>query len=361
MGIRLKISSPMNNPLSLHIQAVKLGMADLLKGVTPYVGYHHNMNLGDVELYNIAKKYYQINYLAPNIVKRGRYFGLSKMRSPSFYLVGGGTLIFADNILRHCEWLDRHNMKPVFLGTGVLDKLPIGLKLDRWRKILTHARYLGVRGSISSNILNEIDIDSEILGDLGFMVNLHQERSGISNGELVVIPRSIRPSFYQYFEKDMSTRHLLKELVMAALQSGIKVKVLCVSRDDASVLRGWIKTLPSVDYLEYDGDFSKFEKVVSNCGCLVSMRMHPGIFASAWGVPTILLDQRHKFFDSFSVLDSQIADISDPEKLTAQSLLNQVRQKLTEDELTRNNRFNMVKIQAKKQKLFFDQLSSSKY
>ncbi|MDH3711004.1 MAG: polysaccharide pyruvyl transferase family protein [Cyclobacteriaceae bacterium] len=343
----------MNRPLREHYQAARLGVMDLIKGVTPYVGYYQNHNLGDVELYKIVKGFYRGKKIVPDVRNRGKYFNISKIRSKDQYLVGGGTLIFAKNILKACEWLSKYDMKPVFLGTGALDTPPQGEELERWLKIFQQASYIGVRGTISQKILKDLGVQSEVLGDLAFLVNLEQESPLASNNEVVIVPRSIRPSYYEYFEKDMSTRRLLGEFVERCLQEKIPVKILCVCGDDAPIIRGWLESIPAVTYLEYENEFDLFKDTVMASGCLVSMRMHPGIFAAAWGVPTILLDQRHKFFDSFSPLDNPVADILDPESLPVTELLQRVKQKLNESMQNRLERFELVRPLALKQQKFF--------
>ena len=219
----------MSKHLKLHYRAAKLGIRDLVNGITPYVGYHHNKNLGDVELFNLTRELYKGKELATDILKRGPYFSLSKVTSANYYLVGGGTLIFADNVLRACNWLNKAALKPVFLGTGVLDRLPEKKQLDQWLEIFSGAKYLGVRGHISQEILQKIGVKSEILGDLGFLVNLQLDEPLPSNGEVVIVPRSIRLSYYEYFEKDMYHQTLTGQFAGSVSGPEIKSKdSLCI-------------------------------------------------------------------------------------------------------------------------------------
>ena len=346
----------MNHPISAHIRAFKLGVGDFLKGAIPYVGYHNNANLGDVELYRIVENSLS-RPLATDIKTRGRYFGLSKLRASDYYLVGGGTLIFAENILKTCEWLNSQGLKPVFLGTGAGNLPEESMQVDRWKKVFAASKYCGVRGTVSQEILQELDVSCEILGDLGFMVNEELEQPVPTNGEIVVIPRSIRPSYYEYFQKDMKTRELLADFIRMCQSRGLKVKVLSVSEDDAKVVRGWLKQFENISFFEYQDDFSIFRKLIQPAGCLVSMRMHPGIFSSSWGVPTVLLDQRHKFFDSFSPLDHDVISILDPDATSPQALLELAEEMLREAAEDRTKRLHQIKALARHQGQVLDKIN----
>ena len=119
----------------------------------------------------------------------------------------------------------------------------------------------------------------------------------------------------------------------------IQLMVRIKERKNNHLVNGWLKTVVDVEYVQYDNNYQNFKDCIVDAGCLISMRMHPGIFASAYGVPTILLDQRHKFFDSFSPVESEVVQIMDPEKLDAETLVQHVRSNLSESHQDRMHRF----------------------
>ena len=192
----------------------------------------------------------------------------------------------------------------MFLGTGA-SYLPKDERLiERWKKVLAQSPLLAVRGKHSKQALDGLGFDAKICGDLGYLLNLEIDKPATSEDYIVITPRSIRPTIYELYEGDFELRRKLADVIDSCLEAGIKIIVYSVSVDDYSVIRGWVKKWQGrVEYKEYNGDFEEYCNVLSKAKVLMSMRMHPGIFALSLGVMPIELDKRVKFRDSFSLFD----------------------------------------------------------
>ncbi|MEP2671033.1 MAG: polysaccharide pyruvyl transferase family protein [Cyclobacteriaceae bacterium] len=339
----MKLFKNFNQHVPLFFQSVY----DLFTGAIPYVGYPENKNLGDVELLNIAKKHLPYKRYAYNVGKRGRYVRLAVGRN-KYFIVGGGTLMFSRQILDECLILTNLGLVPIFMGTGsgevILDVETVALD---WKEVLSKSPFLGVRGEFTIRALKKIGIDGQLCGDLGYLLNLDFEKPSNFENYVVITPRSIRPTVYEYYEEDFETRKKLKFLIEQLINKGIRVIVNAVSIDDYKVVKAWVKSIRGpIEYIEYNDDFQKYVDLLSKARLLVSMRMHPGIFALAMGVFPFELDGRIKFKDSFSLIENESEDsycLIDPSSITAEALTSKVLEKYySENDDTRLHRFKLV-------------------
>ncbi|MBL7860724.1 MAG: polysaccharide pyruvyl transferase family protein [Cyclobacteriaceae bacterium] len=349
------------NSVKLNTNLLVRSLQDYVWGTVPYMGYPANSNLGDVELFNLAKKYLPFKSFSSTIPDRGRYVKLAAARH-HYFLVGGGTLMFSEDILRKCEIMIQNGSVPIFMGTGVGDLPKNESLVNRWINILKQSPVRAVRGTYSFETLKKLGVESSICGDLGYLLNLEFETPVPDQGYIVIVPRSIRPSAYHLFSEDFEIRKKLEVLIDNLLSKGIKVIVYAVSEDDYPVTRGWIASRKSlVEYREYANNFNEFNRVLSQARVLVSMRMHPGIFSLSMGVLPIELDNRVKYTDSFSLFNNdgglKMVDLIDPSSIAATALVDRVlEQYQAENQETRRNRFDAVRPVAVKQKEFCESL-----
>lgn len=336
-----------------NVKNLSKSMVERMGNYTPYVGYHDNTNLGDVELFNLVQKYTGTKRYSFRAHRRGRYSKFA-LGHGGYCQVGGGTLMFADNIWKELHFLQRLNYTPIFLGTGVGATLPPKDKYDQWKEVLLKSEVY-VRGQHSQQMLQKMDIESEIVGDLAYLANLDEEGPQKMDDYVIIIPRSIRPSNYPLFAKDFQIRDKLGYILEQLIEKGIKVRIFSASIDDHTVARGWAKLFPKVPYLEYNNNYAECMSWFKQARLIVSMRMHPGILAFSFGVKPIELDSRVKYFDSFSVFPQvdRLFQLIPPESHSKEEILAEVLNSYNNEQVAhREERFQIVRELALKQQNF---------
>ncbi len=308
--------------LSTHLNYLSKSVNDFSNSAIPYVGYPANENLGDVELFNLFRKYSGLQNFGFLAHKRGPYAKLALKRT-KHSLVGGGTLMFTEDALKELWFQYNKGIQPIFLGTGVPDNYPEQEKLERWKQILKSSDEVWVRGPHSQKMLDDIGIGNQILGDLGYLLSLEREEPAVLQDYAVIVLRAIRPTEYNLFSLDFGTRELQLGLANKLKSQGIEVKVLAVSIDDFPTTRSMMRThFKGFDYHEYHGDFKAISDLLAGARVVSSMRLHPGIFALANGTRVIELEGRAKFHDSFNVFpnDGNFYNVLDPRELSIEQL-----------------------------------------
>jgi len=176
----------------------------------------------------------------------------------------------------------------------------------------------------------------------------------------VIVLRAIRPTVYNLFKRDFVTRELVSELAQHLKSQNIQTKIMAVSIDDFPVTRSMTRTnFKDCEYIEYHGDFMGIVNELAKARLVVSMRLHPGIFALATGTRVIELEKRKKFHDSFNVFadDGNFYDILDPTELKADDLKEKVMNVWEkENRNVREQRFTEVTKLAHSQKQFCENI-----
>lgn len=331
------------------IKAIELNQ----KKAIPYIGCDSNGNLGDIELFNISKKY--LNHsISNNSHALGRFVSLATKNS-RYFIIAGGTLLFTTPILKQSELLLKSGKKPILLGSGAGEFLNNDSEfIKKWKKLLLQSPFLGVRGIETSNTLKKLGLDSVILGDLGYLINLESEKPKKPENKIIIVARSLRPSVYKYFSDDFLIREKLATIINN-FHGQYKIIVYSVGVDDYIITRSWFEHLKitlNVEYKEYFNDFSTFIQDIETSKLVISMRMHPGIFALAKGVPTMELDYRIKYKDSFGILNlsEQQFTLVNPIKYSDEYLISKIENMLNGETKNREIIFEEVRKIAIKQK-----------
>jgi polysaccharide pyruvyl transferase WcaK-like protein len=334
--------TPMERAQS-QLKSAYRALNDLGRRAIPYVGLPANGNVGDEELCRIARRHLGVREFALDCSTRGRFLSLSVRAGRGYYLFGGGSLIFARDLLPLCEALQRAGARPLLLGTGSTDPPSDSRERERWAAVLGQAQLAGVRGPVTARALADIGVSAQVVGDLGYLVNLDLT-AVVSPADYVVISaRSIRASNPELHQQDYRTRALLQELILSLHCQGHTVVVLSASSDDHEVVRGWARELPeSVQFLAYDGRFAALQELLSRAQALITMRMHPGVFAAAWGVPVVILDRRAKYVDALAPIEGEVT-LHDPAGMTSDLLTAAAQTALNEPPEQRVARFRRIR------------------
>lgn len=134
-----------------------------------YTGWVGHSNLGDEAMLEAVQRYFQayaVRY-APAFSNRTARSMIAR-KKPSIAMLGGGTLLGSAAWKEVFEISSSSAATNVVFGTGVLRDPRSGRPADSlrdWKPVLEKCRYLGVREEASANILSDIGITAEVLGD----------------------------------------------------------------------------------------------------------------------------------------------------------------------------------------------------
>ena len=350
----------MFNRINAHRQAFSLAVTDWHHHRLPYIGVPHNGNVGDEELFRIAQRYLGVEQFATEPQKRGRYVWLTLKGVSNHFVIGGGSLIFSRQLLGQCERLIHLGGRPILIGTGCTDFPDSQADQKRWATVLHHAELRGVRGKYSQQCFARLGLQANIVGDFGYLVNLDLATAPAPADYVVINIRNIRShNKPELGHRDAQIRQLFQPVMayLAAHNIPVVVASAYISADHQTA-REWAAQFDTpLRLVLYDGTYEPFADVLQNARAVITMRMHPGIFAAAYGTPTIMLDNRSKYFDSISPVPNVIT-LLDPETVTEAQLLQQLEEMLAEPFVNRQHRFQTVQQLAQTQADYCLQIKS---
>lgn len=326
-------------------------LKDYLQGAVPYVGLSNNGNFGDEELFRLAKI-----YLSKTLIPDYRHSKYSLIRS-QYFILGGGSILFSPSTLRTCEKLSAMGKKIIVWGSGHAGLPMDATTISRWRKVLIDHKLIGVRGYITHNYLSKMGISSNCIGDMGFLVNLEFEHAPIPREYIAINARAIPKIGLS--EEDQKTRGLLHDLIWDLVHKGNKLKILSVFRGvDHPVIAEWASDFPNqVETIYYDKNANIIKDVLAHAKALVTMRMHPSIISIAYGTPTVVIDTRDKYKDTFSMIPEEVKLVSS--RISLAELRDIIISYTSESQRQRQDRFLRIRALAKSQKDFCNQISAT--
>lgn len=278
---------------------------DFLFGMTPYLGYTHNGNMGDEVLAQLSKRYLSPLRLISDYSSRGRFLKLSLTKSNGYYIFGGGSILFDQGFLPKAERLNQNGLTPVLWGTGSRELINEFMVQSRWKQVLQNS--IGyVRGKHTLESIQQLGLDANVIGDMGFLVNLDQEAEEFPENYVVLVPRLI-PSRNNYLHSlDVQRLEMMKAIIIDLKFRGFDVVIYLPCSEDQEELLIWTQAISKFVRIEsYNGSVNPFLNLVSKANAVISMRLHPGLFAYALGIPTLFLESRKKYYDAFSILQNK--------------------------------------------------------
>lgn len=320
----------------------------------PYIGHPSNGNMGDEVLFQMCETILDASLWIP-WKKKDLLRDLLVTLGSKRFILGGGSLLFTESSFDKIERWKKLRKIPVLFGTGSreIDHLSDDQKKG-WRKLLEESNQLGVRGTLTKERLSSIGIESQVIGDPGFSISLRLKDS-VNENYIVICPRLI--SSPALSEIDSNAVALLSRYIAEFPVTGPEIIIFSACYQDIAVCRLLAKCNPKVKVVEYENtkNSDSYFKLLMRASLVITMRMHPGIFAIAGGAPVIFLEKRSKYFDTVSVIPDN-DNVLDPTN-TSLSELNEISQHLlTEKSSARTKRLQVVKELALKQVKFFNQL-----
>jgi polysaccharide pyruvyl transferase WcaK-like protein len=267
-----------------------------------WLGYE---NLGDEALFlayrSIFKKHSLIHY--PGVGGRvlaipSRFLGLADAA-----VLAGGTVInrgtSADSLNECCDSF-RHAF--VF-GSGVADpafwaKWPSHKDtLKEWKTVLDRCLYVGVRGPRSAEILADIGVDAEVIGDpvvtfcddaLPGKQDIFQQSVGLNVGQ----------SLGRMWADESAIQREFTHLAILAREAGWRTRWFIVWPEDKDLTLQVAKdSKTDAEIYEIYHDPHEFLDLVRPMQVFVGIKLHAVVLATCAYVPSVMLEYRPKCCD----------------------------------------------------------------
>jgi polysaccharide pyruvyl transferase WcaK-like protein len=272
-----------------------------------YIGCTKTQNAGDDAVAAVHHRAFPMCRLVE--VPTGRTLSLIEAFAPQegvvrSVMLGGGTLIGKPQYLYPISQLSkRHTALPMFmLGTGVEDPSFYGgarpdgaAELARWRDVLPKFGRICVRGPLSQQILNSIDIKSEVTGDPALLLGDPAPSTEFSERSLGInlgISRRIWGG---------DPERLLDEVaafVSTMTSQGWSVTFFPMWREDISYIEEAMRrSRGDVRFFANFDDIDSLLAGIRNCHVFVGLKLHSVVFATATYVPAVMLEYQPKCRD----------------------------------------------------------------
>lgn len=287
--------------------------------VIGYAGYVGRANLGDEGLFQaIDAEVAPVDILSvydpmpPELRLRNMVFRSGRVCDLA--MLGGGTLIFHDGFARLLERYAAQGVPYVTFGSGVVDtafraeKQP-GIdwqkSRERWRRLLSKAEAVSVRGPRSKQMLDELGIASEIIGDPALSI-CPQPRERASNGRRVAINVG---AFGPMWGDTAQVRIAIRDAAIRLRELGWEIEIFAMHKADTAHARQLAEELDDIPlYREY-WKVAPFLNWLSRFDLVVSQKLHGAVFAAGLGCPVLSLAYEPKcldFMESMGVVENVV-------------------------------------------------------
>lgn len=269
-------------------------------------GVHGTRNLGDEALRLAAEKIFSESCLIdyPRKVKSAPF--ISRISPVKHAVLAGGTLINQREI-----WLDvvRAYLSyiPNFFvfGTGVGNPAFWKDRRNEWAPLLKKFHYIGVRGPLSAQLLNEAGLSNiEVIGDPALV--FAEQNLQKSNKQNTILGLNIGWDRVNQWGSKEEIEFQMIRLARQAQRAGWKVKWFVVCPIDLDITRNIARlSSTSQDILEIYSDPYEFIRNVKTCSVFAGTRLHSVILAVCGYIPSIMLEYRPKCRDFMMSIEQQ--------------------------------------------------------
>ena len=263
-----------------------------------YIGWLDHHNLGDEAVYEATKQCFgrpfahRPDILPEWLARLGRHDGL---------VLGGGTLIGG----RFLSMVQSAPLsRQVVFGTGVIDpryphSYPEGTEvLDGWASHLRGVEHVGVRGPRSAEILEELGVHAEVIGDpiAQFAVD---RPLGDPDGPVAV---NVGHSFGKMWGSEYRALAGMVDTVSQLRARGTSVEYVVVWPGDMATTRQVAAQSGTGDapvHAIYDRG-TDFVQLASRWQAIVALKLHAAALGVCCGLPTVALEYHPKCQDFMS-------------------------------------------------------------
>lgn len=215
-------------------------------------------------------------------------------------LLGGGTLVGRDAYLRRLRGFEEAfpGLPRFTLGVGVEDPSFGHGRTDwdqmrRWAQLLERFEVVSVRGPRSKDILEEVGVESSVIGDPALM--LGPPAPAPAEEGLVGLNAGIVSDLWGD-DPDL-VLSALAEFGRAMASRGRRVRVFTTWGADLHICRALVSQIGAAAELVIPESPAALLDSVKTCEVVVGVKLHAVVFASAAYVPTVMIDYRPKCSD----------------------------------------------------------------
>lgn len=252
-----------------------------------YVGWTGQSNLGDEVMLEATADLFS----EADVTTQGESFDL--------LMLGGGTLINR-GYLRHLRPLDSPRVERVAFGTGVANPEYWGEPREDpadWIDFLESCAFVGVRGPISAEIMNDWGLkrDVEIIGDPA--LSLQASAVEKVEGRVVVCPAWSRELLWGGSDQDVISA--FAGLVRYLRAEGHDVWALSAFPGDDRYIIDMMRQAgaPDLPYLPGHDEVQPAVDLLASADLVVSERLHGAVLAAAAGTIPVMVEYRPKLRD----------------------------------------------------------------
>lgn len=275
-----------------------------------YVGWLGHHNLGDEAIYSAFREIFKEFDVLPfkNTIKM-EYF--EKIRNENIFdavFLGGGTLIGGEGSLNMIKSAQRKRVPTAIFGTGVRSPVFWGkARTDydinkAWIECLEIAKYVGVRGPLSQQILCNNGLNcSEIIGDLALFFAKDKIKIKNKNKKLGI---NIGTSGGNVWGKEDEILVFIVKFAEIMIDRGWDITFLPVwDKDILYIEEAMTRIRKHVTLFSEYNSIGKVIDFLEQCDLFVGEKLHSVVLAMCSYTPSIMLEYRPKCLDFMKSMD----------------------------------------------------------
>ncbi|GAA4644299.1 polysaccharide pyruvyl transferase family protein [Pontixanthobacter gangjinensis] len=286
-----------------------------------YIGWVGKGNVGDEAMYHAARLLIgnSLEVLQTHGIERAlSAVGRGAGRSFRSVILGGGTLINQDR-LELIDYLADQNIRLFSLGTGVgsagFSMAQEGLD-PRWATLLSRFDKIGVRGPLSLRKLEAAGVtEAEIVGDLALALTPQKPLADYRAKRMIVNTAPVRGAHDA--KRLAMLRPSLVKFLRSKAEQGWEIIPAAFDIEDIKPLTSLMMECSLDAAIVSPKSFEEYAELASVASFSLGMRLHSSVFASACGVPNVLVAYRDKcrdFAESIGITDALIEMDNGPGK-----------------------------------------------
>lgn len=276
-------------------------------------GWLGNRNLGDEALFVALKNLFNtFSFMKYGKESKTLKILYSIAKPSKVALLAGGTIINRDSsyliVWRDCLEVCGNG---IIFGTGVADpdfwQNRIGWKniLKDWKTVLKDCKYIGVRGPRSQQILADVGINAEVIGDP--VISLADKAWDAKRYLSKSICLNIGQTFGNQWGNDKELADEYFKLAFKAKNNGWNVRWLVVWPEDFDItMRIARESGTENEVYEVYSDSKIFMNLVRTASVFLGMKLHAVVLATCSFVPSIMVEYRPKCRDYMESIEQEM-------------------------------------------------------
>jgi hypothetical protein len=297
-----------------------------------YIGWPGHHNLGDEALYYAIRDAFRpltlLHKPSPRVLRLASTLGIAPHYA--FAILGGGTLIGELGYLGQLERAMPFAKSTIVFGTGVEDPTfwttrdAKRYNLAAWKEILERCSYIGVRGPRSHAYLQQIGIQSDILGDPVSMFVQSDPHPLTTDRHLGL---NLGVGSEGMFSDEKTVFATLSAFAKKMLADGWKITLYVVWPKDLAISRAFAADvgIPSGNIRRIYHSPAQFMAAVRRHPVFVGFKLHGVVLSYCAGVPAYMIEYRPKCRDFMESIGAE-AFITRADQLSLEQLLAKVDQ-----------------------------------